>query len=850
MKFLTSAPMFVFSAFLAAGTALSSNTYASCSSCGSSQRAPEAKSSIFDNTPSRVTKREIFPANAQPVEPQQSDWRTGFRRPIFGTNDCSRNEGPIFGTNDCTRRKCGGAMFGPQTCRKIELPCEDCKKAPEKAPRNAFIQNYKTMPAQTIYEKIHKCSELAPFQLEWVDFRLSDGASDSYSRKLGNYRFRLFGCRRFSKQAMLNEGRIIQKDMEFIDIFEDIVKDCYNIVKVPTDLCLREQDYQAPEYILTAEISDYFMNICDGYNWDKASATDKRSGSAEMTVTWRLLDLTKTKVIWKGETNGYSEVEDGRRNGEMDLIERAFADAVLNLKGSPEFEAQLARRVDPDTLEQQKTTLLALEQAIDPVKCKIAVPQASTCPVSQDLIGTDGGAYSAGGQSGQCPMSAEMIEYRPDGAASVFGNDTIPLEQGGSRGSYYYDDNNGNVCYGYNNEGIPTLYARDDSTGGYQSTGYLLTEDGGCVAPVYTTQSIDENGNIIETQITTETQTPTQDGIDLQPQIVSFVAVEPEKCQNITVTQPVVLPEESPRLCSFTAEQPISAGGISIDKGYYVPEVDVVDSETKVSTTADWQPYDGSALQTETTIITEGGSSRGNDFCIENAAPAENMNPENLYRIRMSMMTVRNPQGKEGAGLLIADDLILTSADLIDDETGYYNIETINGTKTTARLVRVNVKKNTALLQAADKMYFQPLSLNLQLPQTGADNYMSLGLMDKAKSENYLDDKGSIKGYRFSEEMGTEIITDTFVQTVSSGGALIDERGVIAGIASRTKRYDDSGDLFLPIQDAVNSVGLKICGQTDEVAQIPTAVVPSVSSLIDSNTGSKDPSVMAKSKRK
>ena len=131
-------------------------------------------------------------------------------------------------------------MFGPQTCAKPEIPCENCKQEPIPAPRQAYIQNYKTIPSDTIYERIHKCSDLAPFQLEWVDFRIQDGQSESYSRKLGNYRFRLFGCRRFSKKAMLNEGRIIQKNMQFIDIFEDLVKDCYNIVKVPNDLCLRD----------------------------------------------------------------------------------------------------------------------------------------------------------------------------------------------------------------------------------------------------------------------------------------------------------------------------------------------------------------------------------------------------------------------------------------------------------------------------------------------------------------------------------------------------------------------------------------------------------------------------------
>ena len=53
--------------------------------------------------------------------------------------------GPIFGDNDCTRRSCGGAMFGPQTCKKIELPCEDCGETPKPVKPRPNIKNYVTL---------------------------------------------------------------------------------------------------------------------------------------------------------------------------------------------------------------------------------------------------------------------------------------------------------------------------------------------------------------------------------------------------------------------------------------------------------------------------------------------------------------------------------------------------------------------------------------------------------------------------------------------------------------------------------------------------------------------------------
>ncbi len=890
MKSFKKAPLAVLSVLLASSTAISS--YAACPTCNQSQTTQTTvKRNIFAGTNPRITaRRELFPSSS---EVQIS--RPGFHGPIFGNEDCNSINGPLFGDDTCVTHKCGGAMFGPQTCAKPEIPCENCKQEPiAPAPRQAYIQNYKTIPSDTIYERIHKCSDLAPFQLEWVDFRIQDGQSESYSRKLGNYRFRLFGCRRFSKKAMLNEGRIIQKNMQFIDIFEDLVKDCYNIVKVPNDLCLRDQDYEAPEYILTAEITDYFMNVCDGYDWDNAQKNDKRTGSAEMTVTWRLLDLTKTKVLWKGETTGYSELDEGSYNGEIDLIERAFADASLNLKGLPEFEAQLAQRVDSDTLEQQKTTLLAIEQAMDPVKCKVEVPQASICPIQtiEPSVGDNitVSSYVDGGeiitqQPQQCPMQAEIIEYVQQ---PIVEDDNIPLEVGQSQ--ILYNENGGSICYGYNNEDQFTDLNAYTIEGGGSSTAYPLEPAGVCEATLNHFLEPEENA--------CENPLFGQPGQECDPSLVSFINADQE-CTRKPLDKWLANQEDQPQICLF-ANEVSTNGGISKDDGYYIPEVEQVPVKEEIKTPGDWMPYpeetapaepdiieeeivppcpddvtepiveeviqpDGTIIkkpsckvkeeiipqpQVQPEIVEQGNYRTYDHFCIENVAPYPDMRPENLYRVRASMMSVRNAQNKESAGLLIADDLILTSADLVDENNNRYEIETINGVKNTAKVTRINVKKNIALLQTDQKMYFRPLSLNMELPPVGRGGFMSLGLLNNSEGENYLDDKGVIKGYRFSDQMGTEIITDTFVQTVSSGGALIDENGVVTGLASRSQKFDDKGDLFLPIQDAINSVGLEVCGQAEPFHQVPMAIVKPVSTAIDSYTGSKEPKVMKKGKRK
>lgn len=856
MIFFRSTPLIVLSALLVNSTAL-----ASCPNCSTNTSA--TKRNIFSGVTPRITRTQIFSNSSD------------------STNTRIGAYGPIFGTNDCTRKKCGGAIFGPQTCKKVKLPCDSCKKTKTATPnKKAFIknyvQNYKTIPSDDIYNKIHKCKDLAPFQLEWVDFRLQDGDSDSFSRKLGNYRFRLFGCRRFSKNAILNEGRIIQKNMQFIDIFEQLVNDCYNIVKVPNDVCLQNQDYEAPEYILTAEITDYFMNVCDGYDWDNAKKEDKRTGSAEMTVTWRLMDLTKSKVLWKGQTTGYSELHDGEYNGEISLIEMAFADASSNLKGLPEFEQQLSVRVSPETLAQQKTELLALEQAADPIKCKVPAKTADICPIAEESLTTSEEIITEPEEqyTQQCSVPAEILEYTPQENLHLTNDsDFIPLELE-KNNTAPYSTTGGSICYGYNN--ASNNYDFDAQS--------INTETYAPTTPYVPTTCASSLDSYMTTDVT-PCENPLFGNLDqpCDPTLLSFIQTD-QNCLENDLVKWINTPEnKNPQICLFEANEVSSSGGISKDSGYFVPEIEVVSPADEIKQTADWQPYtqptemhnaddipdegvisvatgiaDSGIIEPpipvevkeEPQIIELGNYRSAEHFCIENIAPYPDMRPENLYKVRTSMMSVRNQQGVESAGLLIAEDLILTSADLVDNQNSTYEIETINGVKETAKVIRVNIKKNIALLKTNHEMYFRPLSLNMELPPVGQNGFMSLGLLNNAEGENYLDDKGSIKGYRFSDGMGTEIITDTFVQTVSSGGLLIDEKGVVTGMASRNKKFDDNGDLFTPIQDAINSVGLEVCGQAEPFIQAPLAVVKPISSAIDNFTGSKAPEVMYQSKRK
>lgn len=895
MKILKSAPFLLFSAVFAAGLSL-----------------PAAAD---DTGEVKIISRQIE-RNLERVTPRSQGTRTvfnnNFQPRTKAKSNRKFNEGPIFGDNDCTRRTCGGAMFGPQTCKRIKLPCEDCGDQPKPVKPRPHIKNYVTLEEDIFQTIHHRCGDFAPLQLEWVDFRIKKGRDRTYSRRLGNYRFRIFGCRRDQRHAVLNEGRIIQKDMEFIRIFEDKVSDCYNIVKIPNDVCLSGVNKPLPEYVLTAEITDYFMNLCDEYDWKDAEKANLRTGSAQMTVTWRLMDLSKSNVLWKGESNGYSEVPDGEYNAEMILIERAFADAVDNLRQLPGFEDQLAVRQTPEDLEAQKQALIAMERMNDPVKCQYQpeIKQAQTlCPL-QENSGT-----AADGQMCTAQTEPELLSIcpadNPDCSGSI-------EELGGSAGNGQYAQDNQTLIldqpaqdYSDTEVAVAEVTPVEESgdtidMGGSLNAREAEIADAAAKAENRTVQ-FDEFGNAIELsggaedsgtppdfcpldadgnpqcgeQITVEEgnyeeEYACEDGNFCEPSAFEFLHEEDRSCSPSPVPflhkenrgcEPSIFDDlfGTKPSCALEEEQEIMVEDF-IEQPYCQPESDLyIEESGGFEESGNFVEEDGGVIDFGGAVETDGQSWTAldippeetqdmierNQLCVVNRGPYDKLTPENIYKVRASVVGVTNANGMKGAGLLISDQFVLTSADLIVKDNNRYRLKTINGVELSGRAVRINIKKNTALILLDEKTQFTPLSLNLELPEIGTGGYMALGLLEDSEGgEGYLDNNGKVSGYRYSDEKGAEIIVDTFVQTVTVGGALIDEHGTINGMSHAGKKFEDGPDLFIPITTAINSVGLEICGQENKAPKVPMAVIKPVSTAIDGFTGSKEPKPMDKKGRK
>lgn len=1041
----------------------------------------------------------------------------------------------------------------------FDCMCEPMKKRPVK--RLSYIRN--RAPIQTLYidqEKrdayfyLHQRRDsFAPIQLSHVDFRIKKGRKyDQFDTKLGNYRFRIFGCRRENKNVFLNKGRAMQKDMHFFEIFYEQMNEYYPVVVDKGNPYYMESDKIAtPEYLVSAEITDYFMNICDEFDWNNVKQKKLRSGTSEMTVTWRVMNITRDEVYCKGTTTGYGQISEGEPNGETLLVERAFEDALNKLPEIDCFNQTIAQRIHPDDLARQLAEIEDMEcknasiknqyarelKGIDVLQnCATGVPtdmeavksdfftEGDSCEGAnlvkgtyvdgifvEDDNGMVGGHYVDGVFVEDCKEPCPPIvrgryengKFVEDAGGSVFGRyvdgkfvEEKVLPGKVVRGYYnldgkFVEDENGDV-YGYydsngnfvaeldENEcdnlygieerhGFNESFSRIDSSSGVRGEGFdnitplqvqeecvsipvqeyfegiecaapttsgteeiviettetcytpcteplpQIFEDGGVSgAGSYSNFSyidsqgecqaagiiIDENGDLVsgaaacdgvgvseEKKVPCVVKAPCK--VKKKPCVIKAPCLTPgdkndcteselefanavleasgafskvlnlEQCQQflegkglyqsyqmtmeekarMTVLCQEALADKLPEITRYAnnSEKAVDEalntvecrdiaqkyaqsassltdkaqildvcrqaasdkalrtgckaliiaqerGGISASKGMadkaqFTPmpkeQKVLLDSECRALEIQDnnrtiVQPEEGithirddyllevpanvkdKSVLEDRKLIENSFANANNSFCIQNNPPYDNLNPQNMYKVRASVVSVENVNGKKGAGLIIADNLILTSADLMVKDNNNFVIKTINGRTYYANALRINPNKNVALLMLEQKVKYSPLPMSLELPEVDSV-LITLGLMDFDEGgEGYLDNKGKVVGYRWSEDKSAEIIVDTYVQSVTIGGALIDANGNIVGIAHESRKLDDSKDIFIPIETALKALGLEICGQKTggrkpvafKIIQTPLA------DAIDASRGSKAPKPMGKKGRK
>lgn len=665
----------------------------------------------------------------------------------------------------------------------FDCMCEKSKKKPVR--RISYVQDKQKVRYQSLiinedqyaaYNMLHKGrSYYAPVKLENVDFRIKKGRKyDDLNTKLGDYKFRLFGCRRESKNAYLNEGRTIQKDMHFFDVFYETLNDFYPVVVDRSNVYYPDSDkLPYPEYVITAEITDYFMNICDEFDWEASKNKRLRSGTSEMTVVWRVMNLRKDTVYCRGTTTGYGQVMEGEPNGENLLIERSFEDALVKLPEISCVNTTLAQRIRPQDIEMQLRSI-SYDQKCDACFARQYAPELRGVEMMQN-----------------CDMQLEESQ-------KTYGQSSIPV-------SY-----------------IPVSYVEKQKMINSPDMVDLTMVNHDKIDVV----NLEFSG--VESKSGCKTQACWQEA-EMKAQVRDRNFTMRGDCRGMIMDEePMLLAEEN----------------VSVSDDFFVD----IPLEIEVQETGGTEGRGQTLIET---VSEKSFANISNKFCIVNNPPFENLRPQNLYRLRSSIVAVNNARGDKGAGLIIADNLVLTSADLIVKENNIYNLKTINGKEFNASAFRVNPSKNVAVLILDRPTEYTPLPMELKLPEVNKDILLTLGMLNLDENgENYIDNEGRVVGYRFSEDKDAEIIVDTFVQTVTLGGALIDQKGNIIGIAHKSKKDDNLPDLFIPIETALKAVGLDICGQRPYTAK-PKAVriYTPIADAID-KSGDKKPKPVSALKRK
>ena len=208
--------------------------------------------------------------------------------------------------------------------------------------------------------------KLAPIKLEYVDFKINRNRTvDEWGKDIGRYNFKLFGCKRAERNIVLNEGRAMRRDMKFDNVFFEELNELFPVIVrrdnpyFPYSIGAERPDL-LPGYVVTAEIKDLFINVCDQYDWRTRTYSHLRGGSSEIKVLWRVMTPFNRKIYWEDVTSGYAEIQTPIRDGEVRLIEKAFADALIRLVGMPGFIETMRRVPDIDELNKAKAEFDAL----------------------------------------------------------------------------------------------------------------------------------------------------------------------------------------------------------------------------------------------------------------------------------------------------------------------------------------------------------------------------------------------------------------------------------------------------------------------------------------------------------
>lgn len=607
--------------------------------------------------------------------------------------------------------------------------------------------------------------KLAPIKLEYVDFKINrNRTAEDWGKDIGRYNFKLFGCRRAEKNIVLNEGRAMRRDMKFDNVFFEELNELFPVIVrkdnpyFPYSISAERPDL-LPGYVITAEIKDLFINVCDQYDWRTRTYSHLRSGSSEIKVLWRVMTPFNRKLYWEDTTRGYAEIQTPVRDGEVRLIEKAFADALIRLIGMPGFLETMRKVPDPEEMRQaqndfnlmvnehkkykqlqssyrRKRVKFYIERERERVLSELEKLSALDRSFNDDLEKGDGNLHLlkdlerrlADGEN-LTPEELERLEaLRKELADSRLAEEKNKEEALDDTAAKMKTDERG---------------LSDQSGSGLYGRGLNDQDGSGLFA-----RGLKDKG----------------DGSGIFARLLKEPPLTKGVFGQVLRTAP---------LGRFLEEFSLSS---NLEKennkfGFAVSPVD------------GW-------------------------ITIDNQKPFRFLSPTRIYRIRSSVVAVTNEE-EVGSGLVISPSLVLTNYE-IARKTTYVKTEFLDGRVVPSMVLRVNKDKDVALLYMPPSEFDEynwPIPLRLDLPEVG-EKFYAIGTPMRGGYEGAME-HGKVAGYRFSDT-GVDILTNTNVQSVTLGGVLVDDNGNAIGLAHAGKSLIDSRDGFIPIGDAFDVLKVRI----------------------------------------
>ena len=175
--------------------------------------------------------------------------------------------------------------------------------------------------------EIENQETLAPIKLDRVGVKLRRGSP------IGEYKMDLFTCRYVPTNLFWNQGRILSRDLEFTDIFYEVMANArFNVVDNPNKMFKGEADDAVEAvYVVGGQIEEIKMEICDEMDFWTGYPLGIQSGKGAVKVRWQLFSTLERKVVFETTTQGAADVAQGAAKGEMVILTEAFAEAAANL---------------------------------------------------------------------------------------------------------------------------------------------------------------------------------------------------------------------------------------------------------------------------------------------------------------------------------------------------------------------------------------------------------------------------------------------------------------------------------------------------------------------------------------